>query len=188
MGSLYFCFKSEAIGFTMYFKGLFVVCLILVPAIASGLHCYSCSATNDDECINHPEKLGEVTCPDGKDHCYTMRLEMTDDNGDKQVQIQRSCCKIKPGSPSCPPGDNFQKIKTNEYTRYLTRCSKDLCNNSKGNSADGGGGDDGDKNHNGVIVPGTSKAASLAIFGRHHFVLTSLCFSITLYNAVIHVM
>ena len=79
-----------------------------------------------------------------------------------------------------------KKTKTKEYVTYLTRCTKDLCNNSKGNSANGGGGDDGDKSHNGVVVPGRSKAALSVKSGNKGslLALTSLCLSIYAFNAI----
>ncbi len=69
-------------------------------------------------------------------------------------ELIRGCCRIETGSPTCPPGADFQvrknpyiplKKKKNEifssiiqiqtqnsFTYYYTRCSGDLCNDSDG--------------------------------------------------------
>ena len=48
------------------------------------------------------------------------------------VSVDRGCCEVKDGSPICPPGPDFQIDETVDYTRYMSRCARDLCNDSEG--------------------------------------------------------
>jgi hypothetical protein len=61
------------------------------------------------------------------------------------VTFNRMCCRIKDGSPICPPGSNDQYVNNEipPWSKHLIRCKEDLCNTGTGdgNNDTGGGGD-----------------------------------------------
>jgi hypothetical protein len=61
------------------------------------------------------------------------------------VTFNRMCCRIKDGSPICPPGSDDQYVNNEipPWSKHLIRCKEDLCNTGTGDGNDdtGGGGD-----------------------------------------------
>ena len=52
------------------------------------------------------------------------------------VTVDRSCCHPTELNSICPIGDDFQVVTTDVYTKYLTRCQGDLCNDGPGDNSD----------------------------------------------------
>ena len=62
------------------------------------------------------------------------------------VTVNRGCCEVKDDSLICPLGPDFQIDQTVDWTRYMSRCETDLCNDSEGDE---------------VRAAGTAEAAAL---------------------------
>ncbi|TRY68360.1 hypothetical protein TCAL_04128 [Tigriopus californicus] len=135
---------------------LLVSLSILVPQ-SQALKCFTCDNVGSGEvCIENPEQVqnGVSDCQEPNDEfCYTSRLE----EEDGKLTFNRGCCKVKDGSPVCPPGDDFQIITNNNppYTKYLTRCTEDVCNTDAGN--EGGSNSDGGGS---LVVPGNKPSSA----------------------------
>ena len=72
------------------------------------------------------------------------------------VTVDRGCCEPKEGSSICPLGPDFQIEETEDWTRYMSRCETDLCNNSEGDVGEGGGDGGGCC----IVLPGGDPSSS----------------------------
>ena len=89
-----------------------------------------------------------------------------------EITFNRGCCKIKEGSPVCPPGEDNQYISNDNWSRHVIRCADNLCNNGKGDDTDNGGGSGG-----GGTGSITVNGRSLAWINRPTFLLTTFLFT-----------
>ena len=75
------------------------------------------------------------------------------------VTVDRGCCEVKDNSPICPLGPDFQIDETAEWTRFMSRCETDLCNDSEGDAGEGGGDSGGCCN----VLPGNPSSSTRGI-------------------------
>ena len=72
------------------------------------------------------------------------------------VTVNRGCCEVKDNSLICPLGPDFQIDQTVDWTRYMSRCETDLCNDSEGDAGEGGG----DSGGCCIVLPGDSSSST----------------------------
>ena len=96
-----------------------------------------------------------------------------------EIIFNRGCCKIKDGSPVCPPGPDDQYIVTDSWTNHVIRCTENLCNNGQGDGTDNSA--DGANKGGAIIVNGRSRASpSISSLDKSALLSLTICISLLL--------